>query len=404
MNIAEKYALECGLKLTEPYVDLAYLPTCEDNVIVIDTRCKYSDGSYDYFSDIVSLINPFLKQNNIEIFQIANDEDAKLAAKRCFIKINKKQEAYIISKSKLLIANQNYSLYIASALGIPSIGLYSIFDSNSVRPIWNQHLQINIDSERAGNFPTYGQLNESPKTINFISPYIVAKKILDVLNIKNDLDRFELIHLGKEFNRKVVEIVPNYTTDEKFLQDQFVNLRLDYLDNMSVEALNFWIKNRKVNIITDKDINLSLLVPYKNNIKNITIMISDRISENFLKNCKYLGFSIKIYCNQLDRISEFRFKFINWDIHEDKAPTLSDEIKSKINENTKFTSSKILFSSGKLFSSKASFLRNAPLDKLGESVILCKDFEEEQDYFKIYNERQEESTSSTSVTQCLGVN
>ncbi len=397
MNIAEKYALGCGLKIAKPFIDLAYLPICEDNIITIDTRCRYNDGTYDYFSDVVSLIAPFLKEKNIEIYQIASDENVKLAAKRCFIKINKKQEAYIISKSKLLIANQNYSLYLASALGIPSVGLYSLFESDTIKPIWNQHLQINIDSERYGNLPSYGQLNESPKTVNSISPYLVAKKILDALNIKNDLDRFELVHLGKEFNRKVVEIVPNYTTEEKFLQDQFVNLRLDYIENMSTDVLKFWIKNRKVNIITDKDINLSLLAPYKQNVKNITIMISDRISENFLKNCKYLGFSIKIYCNQIDKINEFRFKFLDWDIFEDKASTLPDDVKSKINETTKFTSSKILFSSGKLFSSKASFLRNSPLDKLGEHVILSKEFEEEQDYFKIYNEREQESTSSTSV-------
>ena len=397
MNIAEKYALGCGLKIAKPFIDLAYLPICEDNIITIDTRCRYNDGTYDYFSDVVSLIAPFLKEKNIEIYQIASDENVKLAAKRCFIKINKKQEAYIISKSKLLIANQNYSLYLASALGIPSIGLYSLFESDTIKPIWNQHLQINIDSERYGNLPSYGQLNESPKTVNSISPYLVAKKILDALNIKNDLDRFELVHLGKEFNRKVVEIVPNYTTEEKFLQDQFVNPRLDYIESMSTDALKFWIKNRKVNIITDKDINLSLLAPYKQNVKNITIMISDRISENFLKNCKYLGFSIKIYCNQIDKINEFRFKFLDWDIFEDKASTLPDDVKSKINETTKFTSSKILFSSGKLFSSKASFLRNSPLDKLGEHVILSKEFEEEQDYFKIYNEREQESTSSTSV-------
>lgn len=398
MNIAEKYALGCGLKIAKPSIDLAYLPICEDSIITIDTRCRYNDGTYDYFSDVVSLITPFLKEKNIEIYQIANDENVKLAAKRCFIKINKKQEAYIISKSKLVVGNQNYSLYLASILGVPSIGLYSLFESDTIRPIWNQHLQINIDSQRYGNLPSYGQLNESPKTINSISPYLVAKKILDALNIKNDLDRFELIHLGKEFNRKVVEIVPNYITEEKFLQDQFVNLRLDYLDNMSIEALNFWIKNRKVNIITDKDINLSLLAPYKQNVKNITIMISDRISENFLKNCKYLGFSIKIYCNQIERINEFRFKFLDWDIYEDRASTFSDDMKAKINENTKFISSKIIFSSGKLFSSKASFLKNTPLDKLGESVILSKDFEEEQDYFKIYNERKEESTSSTPVS------
>jgi hypothetical protein len=397
MNISEKYALECGVKINKPDIDLAYLPLCEENIIVFDTRCKYSDGKYDYFSDVVSLITPFLKENNIEIFQLADDEDTKLASKRCFIKINKKQEAYIIFKSKLLIANQNYSLYFASVLGIPSVGLYSIFESSSVCPVWNRDIQTNIDSSRDGNLPSYGHLNESPKTINFISPYIVAKNILDKLNIQNDLDRFELIHLGREFNRKVVEIVPNYTTDEKFLQDQFINLRLDYIDNMSVEALNFWIKNRKINIITDKDINLSLILPHKQNIKNITVMISDRISENFLKNCKHLGLSLKIYCNQIDKINEFRFKYLNWDIHEDKPSSLSEDVKNKINSTSKFTSSKILFSSGKMYSSRASFLRNSPLDKLGETVILSKEFEEEQEYFKIYNEREKESTSSSSI-------
>jgi hypothetical protein len=266
-----------------------------------------------------------------------------------------------------------------------------------VCPVWNRNIQTNIDSSRDGNLPSYGHLNESPKTINFISPYIVAKNILDKLNIQNDLDRFELIHLGREFNRKVVEIVPNYTTDEKFLQDQFINLRLDYIDNMSIEALNFWIKNRKINIITDKDINLSLILPFKQNIKNITVMISDRISENFLKNCKHLGLSLKIYCNQIDKINEFRFKYLNWDIHEDKPSSLSEDVKNKINSTSKFTSSKILFSSGKMYSSRASFLRNSPLDKLGETVILSKEFEEEQEYFKIYNEREKESTSSSSI-------
>jgi hypothetical protein len=50
-----------------------------------------------------------------------------------------------------------------------------------------------------------------------------------------------------------------------------------------------------------------------------------------------------------------------------------------------------------MYSSRASFLRNSPLDKLGETVILSKEFEEEQEYFKIYNEREKESTSSSSI-------
>lgn len=115
-------------------------------------------------------------------------------------------------------------------------------------------------------------------------------------------------------------------------------------------------------------------------------MVSDKISETFLKACQSLGLKIKIYCADKDKINDFRFKFLDWDIKADYNEDLRLEEIENIKETSKFESSKIIFSKGKKYSSKASFLQEKPLDSNGNNVILNKEFEEELDYFKIYDE------------------
>jgi hypothetical protein len=94
MNLTEKMALDCGVKVSRPYLDRYFLPIKNDNYIIIDTRCKNANGQYDYFNDVLDLIKPYLKEINIDIFQIATDKNIKLACDKCFITINKKQENY----------------------------------------------------------------------------------------------------------------------------------------------------------------------------------------------------------------------------------------------------------------------------------------------------------------------
>ena len=395
MNLTEKMALDCGVKISQPYLDRYFLPIRNDNYIIIDTRCKNATGEYDYFNDVLELVKPYLKEADIDIFQIATDKNIKLACDKCFITINKKQENYLISKARLLISNENYSLHIASVFNIKSIGLYSLFNPNNTRPVWNKNSQIILESHRDGNLPSYGRLNESPKTINFISPYVIAKNILDSLGIANDLERFELVHLGKSFNQKIVEIVPDFISDANFMKDRSINLRLDYVTNLNSSVFNYWVSNRKVNIITNKDININMIAPYRNNILLMTVMLSENISEKFLKHCKTIGLKLKIFCDDKDKLEEYRFKFLNWDIHQDFENEGSLNKLTNLSENSKFISSKILISKGKQFSCKANYFANKHLDNREESVILSKEFEQEIEFFKIYNEREESTTSSS---------
>jgi len=397
MNLTEKMALDCGVKISKPYLDKYFLPLKNDNFIIFDTRSKNPYGEYDYFNDVIDLIKPYLNKLKIEIFQLATEKNAKLNCNKLFISLNKKQENYLISKAKILIANQNYTLHVASVFNIKSIGLYSLYDSKNTRPVWNKSSQIILESDRDGNLPSYGQLKESPKTINFISPYKVAKNILDNLNIENNLGKYELVHLGKSYNQKIIEIVPDFISSEDFMKHRSINLRLDYIKNLNASVFHYWVSNRKVNIITDKDINVSLLTPYKNNILLLTIMMSPNISENFLKLCKNSGIQIKIFCDDKEKLNEYRFKFLDWEINKDFDDNKKIETINNFSESSKFISSKILISKGKQFSCKANYLANKHLDKTEENVILCKEFEQEIEFFKIYNERQEQFTSSTSV-------
>jgi len=397
MNLAEKMALDCGVKISKPHVDRLFMPIRNNKFIIFDTRAKHAIGSYDYFADVFDLIKGYLKANNIDSFQITTEKGQRLPCDKSYITINKKQEAYLISKAQLVISNENYSLYLASVFNTRSIGLYSVYNAKNTQPIWNKDSQIILESDRDGNLPSYGEFNESPKTINFISPYIVAKNILDSLNIKNDLHNFELVNLGASYAQKIIEVVPDFTSNEIFLKDKSINLRLDYIESLNVAVFNYWLSNKKVNIITDKDINVNLIAPYRSNIIMLTVIMSDNVSEKFLKQCKSIGLKVKIFCNIKDKLENYRFKFLNWDIEKDFDETRKLSNFENASEKSYFISSKVLISKGKQFSCKANFLRNKSLDKNPEHVIFSEDFEEELDFFKIYNEREEESTSSASI-------
>ena len=145
--------------------------------------------------------------------------------------------------------------------------------------------------------------------------------------------------------------------------------------------------------MTDKNLNINLLLPYRPNIAMITILLTDFISESFLKNCKILGVPIRILCNKPEKLNEYRLKFLDWTIEKDFNEDLKFEKIKNLTSKSKFISSKILLSKGKQFSSKAHWLQNKELDKNGETVILSKEFEEELEFFKIYNEREESNVS-----------
>ena len=180
-------------------------------------------------------------------------------------------------------------------------------------------------------------------------------------------------------------MIPDFISDENFLQNQSINLRLDYIDDLDAKVLLYWLKNRKVNIITNKDLNIDLLKSYRQNIVAVTAMASESITTNFVKLCKSIGVKINLYCDNKEKFKDHKFKFLDWELEQDFSDEEVIPTLEKFSKSSKYHSSKIIISKGKKYPCKAAFLAGKTLDINGNNAILNKEFEKEIEFFKIFN-------------------
>ena len=393
MNLTEKIALDCGVKASKPHVDFMYHPIPFKDYIVIDGRYKNKVGEYDLFKKVVKLISPYLLNKDIKIVQLCQTVNDRITCvDKCCVDLNKKQDNFILKNSKLVVCCDNAASYIANSINKKTITLYSSFHSLSKAPLWNKKNQISIDSERAGNLPSYDTLSESPKSINFIDPLKVAHNILNSLDIENNLNEYKMINCGKSFFSNIVEAIPDYIPDSKSFKQGSINLRLDLVKDLDARILAAWVLDRKVNIITNKDVNIQLLKYFKDNILSITIMTSDSVSEPFLLAAQRAGFPVKIYCSEKERFDYFKLKFLDWTVLFDDES--DDEVFESLKKDYFFESCKMLYSKGKAYPSHASILAEKEFDNDGNRVILSKEFNKELNYFLIYSHEPTKSKKS----------
>ena len=70
MNVLEKYAANCGVKIRKPYVPVSYFPLKEKDYIIIDNRNKYASNVYECFQDVMGYLSPILKKKGIDIYSL----------------------------------------------------------------------------------------------------------------------------------------------------------------------------------------------------------------------------------------------------------------------------------------------------------------------------------------------
>jgi len=371
MNVLEKYASNCGVKIRKPHVSTSYFPLKENSYIILDNRSKFRSNSYDLFNDVMDYIKPVLSKENINIYSFENTSSDYLEGAEPFVGLFKKQEAYLIKNSKLVVACDNVSNYIASGLGVHSIGLYSAYPANCTSPIWNEK-HFSLESDRDNNLPGYG-VNESPKTINFIEPEKIANKIFEYLGLPDRVNH-ETFYIGDAYSTKVVEIVPDFIPAPSFMQNRALNVRMDY--HFNEEILMHWLRGRKVNLLTEKPINLNLLKYFKKNIVQLTVCINESFTESYLTDVKNLGIKVEVFCEDKENLENYRFEFFDFDVNEsifNSKDELEDK-KSKITSSTKFLSGKVLLSGGKKYSCYEAKKANKELTSEPEFVYDSEDF------------------------------
>jgi hypothetical protein len=383
MNVLEKYASNCGVKIREPFVGTSYFPLTGRDYIIIDNRSIYGPNTYDLFEDVLSYIKPVLDKYNIDIYSFANNEKLTLERTAPFIGLFKKQEAFLIKNSKLVIGCDNITNYQSAGLDVPSIGLYACYPSLCTAPLWgNSH--SSLDSNRCGNLPAYG-VKESPKTINFIEPEKIANLIFKKLNLEDKVNH-ETFYMGDHYSTRVVEVIPDFTPPAGFMEGRALNLRMDY--NHDENLAMRWLQNRKINLLVDKPVNINLLKYFKTSIVQLTININDSFDEKYFLDSQAAGVPVQIFCEDPDRIEEYRFKYFDFEVNESIFKKRSDleEKEDLLNEKTSFLTGKILLSKGKKYSCLQAKNEKRELTNKPELVYDIPEFWKELDHYRLINE------------------
>jgi len=382
MNILEKYSVNCGVKIVRPSAASSYFPLRDENYIVLDLRNKYPTNIYELFSDVLAYIDSSLKAANIKIYAFNSDERDIIAGTQPFVNLTKKQEAYLVKNSLLVVSGDNLSAYYAAAFSVPSVGLYSAYPAACTAPLWGT-LHSSLSSDRCGNLPSYG-MAETPKAINFIRPEKLAAVILKKLNIDCPID-VETIYMGDHYPVKVVEVIPDHVAPSDFLQGRAINLRADY--HFHEERIIHWLQGRMVNLLVEQPINLNLLQYFKQNIVQLTVNINDSFSKEYLESVVATGIKLEIFCEHKERLSDFRFQLFDFEVEESifKSKTDLDESLNKFNKNTKFLSGKILISEGEKYSCLEAKKQKNVLTGEPEIVYDTKDFWKELDHYRLFN-------------------
>ncbi len=383
MNVLEKYATNCGVKIKEPHISTSYFPLREDPYIILDNRSKFESNCYDLFGDVMPYIKPVLEREGISIYSFENNVKDNIEGAQPFVALFKKQESYLIKHSRLVVGCDNVTNYFASGLGVPSIGLYAAYPSRCTEPIWSEN-HTSLESHRDSNLPAYG-LGENPKTVNFIEPEKIADNIFKMLGLEDRVEH-KTFFIGDLYPVKVVEVIPDFVPPSGFMEQRALNLRMDY--HFDEQILIHWLQNRKINLLSNKPVNLNLLKYFKKNVCQLTVNINKNFTTQYLTDVKNIGINVEVFCEKEDELADYRFKFFDFDVNENMFKSKDDlkEEMSNLNDSTKFLSGKILLSKGKRYSCYEAKKAKKELTAKPELVYDTKDFWKELDHYRLINE------------------
>jgi hypothetical protein len=370
MHLIESYATSSGLKIGKPFILESYFPLALEKYICLQPYSKFNSKNYEYWQEVVDLILPHLRENNITIVQIGADKEPIL--QNCYSVVgqtNIKQVAYIIKNSLMHVGADSFGAHIASGYGKKIVAVYSNNNIANVKPYWTKEEDmILLEPERNGSKPSYSA-DENPRAINNIKPELIAQSILKTLNIKNKLSLINTIYLGRLFNNKIFHIVPDHVVERTQTVNQGV-VRMDLF--FDEKNLNQQLKLMPCIISSDRPIDLDILKQNKAAILGVNYFIQDESSASFIKDLKRLNIKYQLYSYlEKDDLNKYKMAYIDEGIII-QVPLKHKEIEEKItlqpNKNIFYKSNNLILSKGQVFLSEKAFFDNKPIKNINENV------------------------------------
>lgn len=368
MNLTNKYALECGINPSIPHISKSFYPISFDKFIIIQNE---EGEKYNAYNETIEYVRPLLNKKGIKIIQIClseNEETIYGAEKICRISLS--QFNYLIEKSICTVSNSKYTADVSRATQTSSILLTKQPQNKQPNNEWEKGKTANL-------------------SINSFSEE-VAKFILDFCSIENNLKCLETVFCGENYNRKILEIVPDFDITNSSIKNQNINIRADYhFDRKNI--INCILYNTS-NLITSKIPDLSIIPKdiLQKNLIQINIEVDQTTKEEDIEALKKLNIKTNLFSKDKENIQKIRLNLINETIELDNRVQKKElDIKGEICNNTIYKSSKMLVSKNNFYTSKASWLASQPIPRnqqnYTEKVIDSEDFWEESEHFKLIN-------------------
>jgi hypothetical protein len=370
MHVLEQYALGCGLKIDKPYIYEKYFPIPYEQYITFNASSKFNSLKYSYWQEVIDLLSPILKKENIHIVQIGGQNEKNY--KNCLPlmgQTNCNQIAYIIKNSMLHFGAESFSIQVASHFKKKIVALYSNAYAAQSKPYWSDSEDVElIQANMNGNKPSYSP-EENPKIIDNIMPEEIASKISKLLNLPNEI-KHQTIFIGQRYGSILLEAIPSIILQNNIFEEIPLNIRFDYIDDIEEKDYICTLNNlniRKCAIITDKPIEIEKIAQLKHQIINLFYDITFKdIDLNFVDKIKSLGMKVDFIFN--------KSKNKNQSILDDKKLKLidyqeiinivenTDKSIEEIKESKFYKSKKILFANNNSYLSKAAYLENKPIN------------------------------------------
>jgi hypothetical protein len=365
MHLIERYATACGVKIDKPYIYDTFFPINVEKYISFQPFSKYQSKSYDYWEEVINIILPYLRKENIHLVCIGSKNEKNLD--NCINlsgQTSISQAAYIIKNSIMHIGADSFGAHIASGYNKKIVALYSNNNINNVKPYWSKSEDVALLSPQNSKKPQYSS-NEYPKTINAIKPETIAASILKMLNITyNNIPK--TIHIGHEFINKTLEVIPDKPLDLSLIKIDNIIVRMDYVFNQ--EVLEFYLKHKKCIITTNKPINENLIKKYKENIIQIVYFIERDNNPEFAEVLKRNTINM-VFLSYLpeEELKDFKLDYMDYSLILTKE---IPKVNFEFNQNTNFKSSRILLSSEGQFNTKYQWLTKDMSNKYKNDQIL----------------------------------
>jgi hypothetical protein len=405
MNLAQTYALETGLALDKPYISRKFFPIPEDlsKVVLIHAgggNAGFPAKLYSHYNEVVSLLKPILERYGYIIYQIGGPEEKSLRGiNNLSGRASFQQTAYMLAGAALFIGNDSINSHIRGSFLKPMITLFGPTSPKNHGPNWcNPDTTILLDSHKSGN--SYSYLTSEPtKTIDFIAPETVVNSALKLLGISDRVTQHTYA-IGNVYRQIFIEMVPDHIPDTNFFPNASMTVRLDYLPNPS--AIAQIAPYRKISIITRDQVSIKDLIEFRKNIEGLIIEIDENTDPAYIEKVKRAGIKMAAFSREKDekKLADLRFKFYdNFYIEKYHEKTKEDFIESaeeylntKLDKDIKiselrFKSNKFLLADGKIYLSKAHYLKGISVPSIKENVgevIDSPDFWLEQDNMLIF--------------------